>query len=93
MDRYSTLGAEILVAQGIASATRSPAFYWNIFLQPSLEFIKNFIFRLGFLDGREGLMLHMYHTTYVSWKYAKAWRSERLNPYPAAQEIPQPHHD
>ncbi len=33
----------------------------------------NYIFRLGFLDGREGLLLHLYHATYVSWKYAKAW--------------------
>ena len=29
---------------------------------------------LGFLDGREGLLLHLYHTAYISWKYAKAWR-------------------
>jgi len=33
----------------------------------------NYIFRLGFLDGREGLLLHLYHATYTSWKYAKAW--------------------
>ena len=31
----------------------------------------------GFLDGREGLLLHLYHSAYVSWKYAKAWERTR----------------
>ena len=74
MDRYSTLGAEILIAAGRTSV--SPlAFWWNILAVPTLTFLWNYVFRLGFLDGREGLLLHLYHTTYVSWKYAKAWRS------------------
>jgi hypothetical protein len=36
-------------------------------------FIYNYFFRLGFLDGREGLLLHLYHAVYVSNKYAKVW--------------------
>jgi glycosyltransferase involved in cell wall biosynthesis len=80
MDRYSTLGAEILVAKGRTSVFL-PAFYWNILVAPGLTFLWNFVFRLGFLDGREGLLLHLYHTTYVSWKYAKAWRSTREPDY------------
>jgi len=44
---------------------------------PQLTFIWNFFFRGGFLDGREGLLLHAYHSTYTSWKYAKAWNSAR----------------
>jgi len=36
-----------------------------------------FAFVLGLLDGREGLLLHLYHSVYVSWKYAKAWELER----------------
>ena len=86
MDRYSTLGAEILVKQGRVSNSIA-AFYWNIFLLPSLEFLKNFVFRLGFLDGREGLMLHLYHATYVSWKYAKAWRTIGALPHPATAAV------
>jgi glycosyltransferase involved in cell wall biosynthesis len=76
MDRYSTLGAELLIAQGRTSRS-IPAFYWNIFFIPALTFLWNYGFRLGFLDGREGLMLHLYHSAYVSWKYAKAWRASR----------------
>ena len=76
MDRYSTLGAQLLVAKGRTSRAW-PAFYWNILVVPTLTFIWNYLFRLGFLDGREGLLLHLYHTTYVSWKYAKAWRVQQ----------------
>ena len=79
MDRYSTLGAELLVAQGRVSRSFM-AFYWNVMLVPQLSFVKNYIIRLGFLDGREGLLLHLYHSMYISWKYAKAWNSTRVEP-------------
>lgn len=74
MDRYSSLGAQLLISQGRTSRSW-PAFYWNVLLVPQLTFTWNYLFRLGFLDGREGLLLHLYHSEYVSWKYAKAWRS------------------
>jgi glycosyltransferase involved in cell wall biosynthesis len=76
MDRYSTLGSQLLVAQGRTSRGLA-AFYWNVLFVPALTFVWNFFFRLGFLDGREGLLLHLYHSNYVSWKYAKAWRSRQ----------------
>jgi glycosyltransferase involved in cell wall biosynthesis len=68
MNRYSSLGAEMVVAKGKVRFT-----FINIILRPLLTFIYNYFFRLGFLDGREGLLLHLYHAVYVSWKYAKAW--------------------
>ena len=77
MDRYSTLGAELLVAQGVTSRSFA-AFYWNVFIIPGFTFLWNYIFRLGFLDGREGLLLHLYHATYASWKHAKAWERSRV---------------
>jgi glycosyltransferase involved in cell wall biosynthesis len=76
MDRYSTLGSELLVSSGRVSRSL-PAFVANVFLIPLLTFKWNYIFRLGFLDGREGLLLHLYHATYTSWKYAKAWQTAR----------------
>jgi glycosyltransferase involved in cell wall biosynthesis len=72
MDRYSTLGAEHAVAQG-----RGNKFAMNVVLNPLATFVYNYFFRLGFLDGREGLLLHAYHSVYVSWKYAKAWEQAR----------------
>jgi len=68
MNHYSSLGAEMVVAKGKVRFS-----IINIVLRPLFTFIYNYFFRLGFLDGREGLLLHMYHAVYVSWKYAKAW--------------------
>jgi glycosyltransferase involved in cell wall biosynthesis len=47
--------------------------FLDIVIRPRLTFFYNYILRGGFLDGREGLLLHLYHANYVSWKYAKAW--------------------
>ena len=74
MNRYSSLGGQIAAMKGKVSRS-GIAFGWNIVLVPVLTFIWNFGFRLGFLDGREGLLLHLYHSTYISWKYAKAWKA------------------
>jgi glycosyltransferase involved in cell wall biosynthesis len=68
MNRYSSLAAEMMVAKG-----RVRFNVINIVVRPLAAFIYNYLFRLGFLDGGEGLLLHLYHATYVSWKYAKAW--------------------
>ena len=72
MNRYSSLGAEMVVAKGPVGFS-----FANIVLRPLFTFIYNYFFRLGFLDGREGLLLHLYHAVYVSWKYAKAWELSR----------------
>ncbi|MGC2404253.1 MAG: glycosyltransferase family 2 protein, partial [Acidobacteriaceae bacterium] len=72
MDRYSSLGAGYAVRQGKNCHALWP-FLVNVVANPVATFIYNYFFRLGFLDGREGLLLHLYHSVYVSWKYAKAW--------------------
>jgi glycosyltransferase involved in cell wall biosynthesis len=72
MGRYSNEMARLAMARGKTS--RNPfSFFWNVVLNPIATFVYNYILRLGFLDGREGLLLHLYHSVYVSWKYAKAW--------------------
>ena len=82
MNRYSTLGADLLLAKGQTSRSL-PAFLANILYLPYLKFGWNYIFRLGFLDGREGLLLHTYQAVYTSWKYAKAWEHTRNPEVPA----------
>ena len=72
MNRYSSLGAEKVVA-----GERAGFSLINILVRPLATFVYNYFFRLGFLDGREGLLLHLYHAVYVSWKYAKAWELAR----------------
>ena len=81
MNRYSTLGAELLVAKGRGSQSWV-AFCLRVFYVPQLTFFWNYVVRLGFLDGREGLLLHLYQAVYTSWKYAKAWE---LSHVPAGQ--------
>ena len=76
MNRYSSLGAEVAVQKGQLSQSL-PSFLWNIPVRPTVNFIWNYVFRAGFLDGREGFLLHLYHNGYVSWKYAKAWEAKR----------------
>jgi glycosyltransferase involved in cell wall biosynthesis len=78
MNRYSSLGAEMVLSKSNGNVRFSAT---NIVLRPLATFIYNYIFRLGFLDGREGLLLHLYHAIYVSWKYAKAWELSRKQPY------------
>jgi glycosyltransferase involved in cell wall biosynthesis len=75
MNRYSSLGARLAVAKGHRSFS-----FINIVLRPLATFVYNYFIRLGFLDGREGLLLHLYHAGYVSWKYAKAWELGRKPP-------------
>src|SRR5215813_8514239 len=79
MNRYSSLGAEVAMQKGEVSRSL-PAFLFNVRIRPALNFLWNYFFRGGFLDGREGFLLHLYHHEYVSWKYAKAWEASRLNP-------------
>jgi len=76
MQRYSTEMARLAVTRGKTSRNIF-GFLWNVVLNPLATFVYNYFFRLGFLDGREGLLLHLYHSVYVSWKYAKAWEMAR----------------
>jgi glycosyltransferase involved in cell wall biosynthesis len=72
MNRYSSIAAEALVASGRARASW-PWFAWNALLNPAATFLYNYVFRLGFLDGRAGLLQHINHSFYIHWKFAKAW--------------------
>jgi glycosyltransferase involved in cell wall biosynthesis len=72
MNRYSSLGAQMAIERRARSFS-----FVDIVARPKLTFFYNYVLRLGFLDGREGLLLHLYHADYVSWKYAKAWELSR----------------
>src|SRR5262249_26111110 len=81
-NRYSSLGAQMVVDQGPVGFS-----FINIVLRPLVRFLYTYIFRLGFLDGREGLLVLMTHASYVSWKYAKAWEmSKPLSEIPSRSE-------
>ena len=73
MDRYSSEIAQLLHSKG-RDSTSLPAFLWNAVANPAATLVYNYFFRLGFLDGREGLLLHLNHSVYIHWKFIKAWR-------------------
>lgn len=72
VNRYSTLSAATVVANG-----RKNFSVFDFILRPTAAFVQNYFFRLGFLDGREGLLLHLNHAVYVANRYAKAWELGR----------------
>jgi len=72
MNRYSNEIAQLLYKRGRTSRSM-PALVWNAILNPAATFLYNYFFRLGFLDGREGLLLHLNHSVYIHWKFIKAW--------------------
>jgi glycosyltransferase involved in cell wall biosynthesis len=74
MNRYSSHSTREFFTKGKTSASLA-AFVWNVILNPIATFLKNYIFRLGFLDGLEGFVLHFNHSVYIHWKYVKAWNA------------------
>ncbi len=73
MNRYSTIYAQMLFEYGRA-ASSSIWLFWNALVNPAATFFYNYVFRLGFLDGRAGLLQHINHSVYIHWKFAKASR-------------------
>jgi hypothetical protein len=67
MDRYSSAGAEQMVASGRRVTLASG------FLHGFWTFLRAYVFRAGFLDGREGLLLAILNAEGAYYRYMKAW--------------------
>jgi glycosyltransferase involved in cell wall biosynthesis len=70
INKYSSLAVDVMASREIGAFKVSCV---NFVLRPLLTFIYKYIFRLGFLDGKHGLVLNLFHSYYVFAKYAKAW--------------------
>lgn len=66
MDRYTTLAAEQLLAQG------EKVTWTRLALEPPWTFFQTYVLKLGFLDGVEGLAIANMAAFYNFVKYAKA---------------------
>jgi glycosyltransferase involved in cell wall biosynthesis len=64
---YTSLAASGLYEKG------KHASFNDIMLRPIFLFLKMYIFRLGFLDGINGLILAIFSSAYVFTKYCKLW--------------------
>ena len=71
MDRYSTAGAEQLLAGG-----QSVSFMSGI-SHGMWTFIRTYVLRAGFLDGREGFLLAVANAEGTYYRYMKAWLKGR----------------
>jgi glycosyltransferase involved in cell wall biosynthesis len=71
MRRYANASVPLMLRRG--KVRNNPvAYFINTVLNPLFTFLYNYIFRLGFLDRREGLQFHIHHSIYVRWKYLAA---------------------
>lgn len=71
LDSYSTAGAEMLVSSGrrISFASGVTHGIWS--------FLRAYIWRRGFLDGREGFLLAVANAEGTYYRYMKAWLAGR----------------
>jgi glycosyltransferase involved in cell wall biosynthesis len=74
VDRYSTAGAEMLVASG-----RRVSFAQGI-THGIWSFFRAYVLRLGFLDGHAGFLLAVANAEGTYYRYMKAWLAQRRKP-------------
>ena len=71
--QYATLSAEKYFRQGKKTA------WWKQWLSPVFSFIQNFIFKLGFLDGKNGFTCARMTAWYTFLKYKKLAEQSAAN--------------
>jgi len=71
MDRYSSAGAQMLVA-----SNRRVSFCSGI-LHGVWAFVRSYVLRAGFLDGSEGFLLAVANAEGTYYRYMKAWLIRR----------------
>ena len=71
MNRFSTISAQSMCEQG-------RRFRWRDFLfRPTWRFVKGFVLRNGWMDGRRGVIISLINAFGVAMKYAKLWELQR----------------
>ncbi|HRP31684.1 MAG TPA: glycosyltransferase family 2 protein [Agriterribacter sp.] len=78
-DRFSTIAAKAMYDQGI------PSYSYKIWLNSIAAFIKGYVIKLGFLDGKAGFNIAWYTALHSYWKYKKLARLYREKQQPHAE--------
>jgi glycosyltransferase involved in cell wall biosynthesis len=73
MDRYSTAGAQMFLAAG------RRVWFTSGITHGLWSFLRAYVWRLGFLDGREGFLLAVANAEGTYYRYMKAWLGTRRN--------------
>ena len=71
-NKFSTLSALALIEQD----KRIPKYY--LIMKPAMKFIRNYLLKLGFLDGIYGFIVCRITATETFYKYVKAYHGQRL---------------
>jgi len=80
-NRFSSISACSMFEDG-------QRFKWSDFLiRPPWRFVRGFIFRSGWIDGRRGFIIAVVNAFGVAMKYAKLWELERAGG-PAVEDHP-----
>jgi glycosyltransferase involved in cell wall biosynthesis len=69
LDSYSTAGAQMLARRRVSFASGITHGLWS--------FLRAYVWRLGFLDGREGFLLAVANAEGTYYRYMKAWLARR----------------
>jgi (heptosyl)LPS beta-1,4-glucosyltransferase len=73
MLKYGTLTAEKYAEMGKRSS------WLRVRISPVFSFVKNYFFKLGFLDGEAGLICARMNSYYTRVKYARLLELNRQN--------------
>ncbi len=71
MDRYTSLAARQMFEKG-KRATRL-----ELLFHPPVAFVRNYVLKRGFRDGKAGLIISLVNSYYVMLKFAKLWELQR----------------
>ena len=67
MDRYTTLAAKQMFEEGRRAG------WFDLLMHPPAAFVRNYVLRGGFRDGKAGLIVSAMNARYVRLKFAKLW--------------------
>jgi glycosyltransferase involved in cell wall biosynthesis len=71
MDRYTTLAARQMLAQGRRVGAVA------LIARPAGAFVRNYLLHSGWRDGSVGLVISVLNSCYVFLKFAKLWEAQR----------------
>lgn len=75
IDRYSTLAAEQMAADGRRASV------FDLVVHPPAAFARNYLWRGGVREGVAGLVVSSMNAFYVFLKFAKLWERQRAGPF------------
>ena len=75
MDRYTTLAAKQMYEAGRRASVG------DLLIHPPLAFLRNYVLKGGFRDGKSGLVISVVNSYYVFLKFAKLWEMHVRPPH------------